>query len=160
MAIQFDELKHTGVFSDDLRFSNDLRKDSYSRSGGAKQPRSQPPHTTTANGFDCEQCACTLYASPCTRMIFCARYSVTLTFQSCRVRWKHQIFKSKPFTQFLFYISNLDTGALIIMMIIIIIIISVFPYDLCTYKLVFILAVLHMKKEEAEVQYLWGTSSN
>ena len=32
--------------------------------------------------------------------------------------------------------------------------ISLFPHDRCTYKLVFISAVFHMKKEEAEVQYL------
>ena len=43
---------------------------------------------------------------------------------------------------------------LIIILIIIIIIISLFPHDRCIYKLVFISVMLHMKKEEAEVQYL------
>ena len=40
-----------------------------------------------------------------------------------------------------------------------IIIISLFPHDRCTYKLVFISVVLHMKKEEAKVQYLWDTNA-
>ena len=40
----------------------------------------------------------------------------------------------------------------------IIIIISLFPNDRCMYKPVFISSALHMKKEEAEVQYLWGAS--
>ena len=35
--------------------------------------------------------------------------------------------------------------------VIIIIIISLFPHDYCTYKLVFISLVLHVKKEKAEV---------